>query len=591
MAAGLGTGLVLVGPAIGQPAEGPAPKSLLPKGFAGPSEPPPPAPAAPLPGVVSKDENMQAGEVPPVEAVGDMAPLPGLDSAAVRAAARDPLAGRGAAVGVLTPASGGHGAEAFAGADGRFLVGLARRVQAPIASRWAAIALRRAFLSEAAGPLRLSRGDWVAARAMLLVRMGDVEAAKLLVDRLPVDAYSRATYLVAGQVALAAADIGALCPIARTGRELSRDPLWELAMGMCAALEGDDISAAALFDRLQQRPDGLSAFDVRLGERVATMAGGGGRATGLDWREAPPLTPYRFGVALASGVAPPAPALEALGPARHGWLVRQPALAPEVRLLALPAAAIHGSVSSRELVSGVALLAPEETADGGADSPAARLRTAYAGAGVQARLAAMQAIWTTAVPGLDVEQARYAGLIQTAPAVARLPVNAAAATASADLIASLLAAGEVKAAQRWWPVASKAPDKVRARAWALLAVSGGIAATPDGFRAWLSDSDADERQAARLFSALAGLGMTQGGGWSMLAQAYLPASETAWSRAIRAAGRKGHSGAVALLAATGLQGRWAEVPAAHIMAIAEAMRASGRGEEARLFAAEALTRS
>ena len=591
---GLVMGLLVIAPGIvypagGQPAGGQAPKSLLPKGFG--AAPEPVAEPDPLPGVAAAPQPVAGDETASPEAaeLAGPPPLPGVDTQDSQLPTRDALAARAGSVpvGIYTPASGGHAKTAFSGADGRFLQGLARRVQTPIASRWAAISLRRAFLSQAEGPLRLSRGDWVAARAMLLMRLGDIEAAKLLVDRLPVEAYSPATYRVAGQVALAAADLAAMCPIARTGRELSRDPLWELALGMCAALEGDDISAAALFDRLQQQRATLSAFDVRLGERVATMAGGGGRASGVDWAEAPPLTPYRFGVALASGMEVPAPALVALGPSRHGWLVRQPGLAPDVRLASLPVAAVQGNVSSRELVSGVALLANDD----GSESQAAQLRMAFAGAGVPARLSAMQAIWSARVPGLEAADARYAGLLLTAPAALRMPVSEAAADASADLVASLLAAGEVTAARRWWRVADTASSDVRARTWALLAVSGGVAATPDAFRDWRDDSGADDRTAARLLAALAGLGLTRDSGWSGLMEELLPSRDNGWTRAILAAGRKRQSGTVALLAATGLQGRWADVPALHVRAITEALVASGRLQEARLFAAEALTRA
>ena len=46
-----------------------------------------------------------------------------------------------------------------------------------------------------------------------------------------------------------------------------------------------------------------------------------------------------------------------------------------------------------------------------------------------------------------------------------------------------------------------------------------------------------------------------------------------------------------LLAATGLQGGWADVPPAHVEAIVAALVACGRMTEARLFAAEAVTRT
>jgi hypothetical protein len=591
--AGLLLTLLLVVPApapvIGQPAP-PPPRSLLPEGFGAPN-PEPSAPAAPLPGT--------APEAPALPGTADLAeapedaPLAGLGAPPTTTPFRDPLAARSSAdtefAGVLTPRNGGFAEDAFAAADGRFLITLARRLEAPIASRWAAITLRRALLTRATPPARISAGDWVAARALLLMRMGEIDAAKLLVDRLPVEAYSAATYRVAGQVALAAADLGALCPIARTGRQISEDKMWEMALGICAALEGDDISAAALFDRLQQQQGDVSGFDVRLAERVATMAGGGGRATNINWKEAPPLTPWRFGVAVASGLAVPADALAALGPARHGWLIRQPGIAPEIRLAALPIAAVQGSASARELVSGIAAFAPDADAD--ADSPPARLRTAAAGVSVSARLAAMQAIWSAAVPGLSPQAARYAGLLQTGPAAARLAPASATAAASADVIASLLASGNIQAARRWWPVAQSEGGAVRARAWALLAVSGSVPATPDEFRDWQSDTSADDHAAARLLAALTGLGLTRGGGWSGLVDDLLPTTDSGWSRAIRAAGKARRSGAVALLAATGLQGTWADVPALHILAITEALVASGHAEDARLFAAEALTRT
>lgn len=489
--------------------------------------------------------------------------------------------------GALDTASGGWGNAVFAGSDGVFLAGLARRMNAPIGSRWASISLRRALISKATAPARISAGDWVAARAWVLLRMGEIDAASLLVSQLPLMAHTRATTRVAGQVALAAGDIGGLCPVARAGRQSSADTLWELALGMCAALEGDDISAAALFDSLRNRQTGISSFDVRLGERIAVLAGGGGRATNIEWSEAPAITPYRYGVAMAAGVQVPAERLGALGPARHGWFVRQPVLAPQVRLASLGPAAVQGSLSVAELVSGVAALAADDTET----SMGALLRKAFAGAGPAQRVAAMKAIWAQPAAGLNAEQARYAGLLQTAPAAARLPASDDVAAASADIIASLLAAGNTARARAWWKVADKADAPVRARAWALLAAGGGIVPSPEGFRDWQDAVGADDRSAARLLASLAGLGLAQDSGWNDLKAGLLPQRETMWSRAISAAGVAGRPGEVAMLTATGLQGPMADVPALHLWRIAEALTRVGRVQEARLIAAEALTRS
>jgi hypothetical protein len=409
--------------------------------------------------------------------------------------------------------------------------------------------------------------------------MGEIDGAKLLVDAIPVDRYSPALYRVAADVALASADVAALCPIARTGRALFRTPLWELSFGMCAGIEGDDITAATIFDALD---DGrrVDRFDVRLGERIATMAGGAGRASNMDWNEAPALTRYRFGVATAAGVAVPADRLAALGPARFGWLVRIPTVSPEIRLAALRPAAITGSLSAAELVSAVAALSPGDAADG---SRAGLLRNAFAGSD---RRAALQAIWAS-----DGTGDSYGARLESAPVVARWPIASADADLSPDMIAALLAMGDQARARRWWPVADQAGGAVRARAWALLAVGqGNVPISADEFRDWRSETGADDRRAALLLAGLTGLGVARGSDWEGLRDDLLPASPNSWVRAIGAAAAAGRSGEVAVLAATGLQGRWIDVPPQHLYLIVAALTRVGRVTEARLIAAEAVTR-
>ncbi len=546
-------------------------KSLLPQGFDGPavkgSEVAPAEPAAP--------GALPTGLVPPPAPVGHQ---PGDAFAVPQATGRDI-----AIFGPLSTSAGGYGSEIFARSRGVFLAGLARRIATPIGSRWAAITLRRALLSESQAPVGIVPGDWVAARAGLLLRIGEIDGAKALTDAVPIDRYTPALYRTAAQVALAAGDLAGLCPIATTGQALSADPLWRLAVGMCAALQGDDITAAGVFDALRADRNAVEPFDVRLGERVATLAGGAGRASNIDWAESPALTPYRYGVAVAAGVAIPPAKLEALGPARFGWLVRAPGLAPDIRLAALRPAAMLGTMSATELVSSVAALSP---GDAGADTRAGELRTAFAGGSMDDRRAALRAIWASA-SGDD----RYGALIESATAAAHLPIDAASAADSADIIAALLSAGSIDAARRWWPIADKADAKVRSRAWALLAASeAGVAITPAAFRDWRSASGVDARGASLLLAALSGLGRTRDSGWDSLERELLPASANSWTRAIDAAGDAGRTGEVAILAATGLQGDWSGVPPLHLYHIVAALVRTGRPQEARLIAAEAMTR-
>lgn len=580
----LATGIAV--PVIGQqPAPvatpAPAPKSLLPDDMdTGPQRP---VVVAPLLPATIDSAQPPAGEAaapgaPPL--LGDAAPT---DETALVDPFAAPASGRDITViGPLTPAAGGYGVGTFRGSRGRFLAGLANRIDAPIASRWASIMLARALLSESAAPASIVAADWVAARTWLLVRMGEIDGAKRLVDSVPVDRYSPALYRVAGQAALAAADIYGLCPIAGNGRLLSKDPLWELAIGMCAALQGDDLTAARVFDGLAEDGTRVDAFDVRLGERIATIAGGAGRAAIIDWNEAPGLTPFRYAVATASGVSVPAETLEALGPARFGWLVRNPGVDAEIRLGSLRQAAVIGTMSATEVASGVAALA---TGDG--DERARQLRTAFAGGSLNNRRDALKAIWASDVSDGD---ARYGGLIEAATAAARLPINADSAEASADIIASLLAAGDTARALRWWPVADTASPAVRARAWALLATgTGGVPADTGDFDDWRSATGASERQAAMLVAGLAG--MASDDTWDDERDDLVPPLNNSWSRAITAAAAGGRMGEVIILAATGLQGGWADVPPAHLYHIVAALNRVGRGKEARLIAAEAVSRS
>jgi hypothetical protein len=91
-------------------------------------------------------------------------------------------------------------------------------------------------------------------------------------------------------------------------------------------------------------------------------------------------------------------------------------------------------------------------------------------------------------------------------------------------------------------------------------------------------------------AALAGLGQTGGSEWSALKADLLPRAANSWTRAIDAAGAAGRLGEVTILAATGLQGPWADVPPLHLYHIVSALSRAGRSDEARLIAAEALTR-
>ena len=417
--------------------------------------------------------------------------------------------------------------------------------------------------------------------------MGEIDGAKALVDAVPVDRYSASLYKVAAQAAFAAADIGGVCPLAITGTSLSRDPAWPLAVAMCGAMQGDDLTAARVFDELR---DGrtVEPFDIRLGERVATITGGGGRATNIDWDEAPALTPWRWGVATALGVAVPPERLTALGAARFGWLVRSAAVAAEVRESALRPAAAIGVLSGDELVSAVAAGAAGQGDDAIQGTPAGRLRKAFAAASTTDRMVAIRAIWAT---GTD-DGTRYSALIESASAVLRIEPGAGVAGDSAQIIAALLAVGAEPAARRWWPVAQDGSAAIRGQGWALLAAGAerGIPIDRAAFNNWRSATSASPHRAALLLAALTALGRAQGPEWQSLRADLLPETGNSWTRAIDAAAAAGRRGEVVVLAGTALQGAWIDVPPGHLRHLMAALLRVGMAHEARMIAAESVMR-
>jgi hypothetical protein len=585
LAAGLAAAVAL--PVIGQE----APKSILPEGFDD-APPAPVAPPAPIPGV---DATGTSATPAAPGAEGTVLP-PGTTGAPEPVVAADPLLTAPKSksvdfVGWLSPRAGGYGPNAFAGSNGRFVGGLLKRLDAPVASRWAHIVLRRALLSEVPTPAGARPADWIAERAWALVRMGEVDGAKRLIAAMPVDRYTPRLYTVAAQVHLAAGDALGLCPLAPTAVTISKEPLWPLMNGLCAALEGDDLTSATTFDALRDR-EAADPFDIGLAERLATAASGTGRAANVEWGEVGKLTTYRFGMATAGGVTVPDNLVDDAKPAVKAWLLRSPAATLERRLAVAPTAAALGVSSAAELGRVHSAYAAEMDPFAFDASPSGRLRVAFVGRDPDDRLSALRTLWRRGT----TERERFASKILTAPAAARFPVDEDHADAAPDLVESALTAGYTTAALRWWPIANGEGGATRDRTWALLVLAdprGRVPAAADRFDDWYASEKGrlgDERATYRaqlLAAALSGLG--RGGDWEdVLDDLDVAPIDNGWSRRLDAAASARRVGEVAVLAATGLQ---KGVPPRHLQKIIAAYRRVGLQHEARMLAVEALTRS
>ena len=138
---------------------------------------------------------------------------------------------------------------------------------------------------------------------------------------------------------------------------------------------------------------------------------------------------------------------------------------------------------------------------------------------------------------------------------------------------------------------------VGSQAWGLLAVGSprpldGVTAARVASFASSDDSESGLRRQL-LSAALIGLDRLDRGDVSALSQNQNLGlgKVTRWTQAIDAAAQRGEPGTVALLAAAGMQGSsWNQMPPYHLYHITRALRLVGLDADARMIAAEALTR-
>ncbi|WOK37104.1 hypothetical protein [Sphingomonas sp. C3-2] len=586
-----GAGILVGLPALGQE----APESLLPPGFGDPASAPPPQQAPSTPDRGASPTAPAAPVAPPSNAANPAETLPaaepGADGEALPEDAfasllpPEPVRPLGA-VGPLYRSTGGLGDDAFAGTDGRALVHLMRRLNAPLPSRWESILLRRALLSNVPTPSGVSAPDWVAERAWLLLRMGEADSARLLIQSVDANQYSPWLFAVAMQTQLALGDPAGLCPLVEPASAVSRDTGWMLARAMCAALSGEPGTATAAIEQARNtRLRGRRTIDLLLAEKVVGAGANGRRSVTIEWDKVNTLNSWRYGLAAAVNVPIPERLFKTVGPQVQGWRIRAPFLPDSELLGAGRDAAVLGVLSSAALVDLYGGLLDRTDPSEIAGTPMIKLRDAYAAADIDDRMAAMRDLWGN---GEDA-QARFAGLILTARAAGRVPASADLADDTPLLLASMYAAGLDNRADLWSRVVGDSDD-----GWALLAVgSQRPRVAVNAGRAGDYAGSVDPHKGALFIAALAGLGrISLQDAQGIAADLNTDIARTSkWSNLLGRAAANGQQGTVALLAAVGMQTReWQHVPAAHLYHIVSALRQVGLEAEARMIAAEALTR-
>lgn len=566
-------------PAPGRPAAAPTPTSA-PRPSA-PSAPASSAAPAPRPGVAP----LPTGAMPDNAALipGEQGAMPAdpLELAPPRYDLPPGSRRSLSRIGPLTPATGGLAPEAF-GNRGRYLTIIMDKVRRPIVSRWGAILLRRAMLSAADTPANIHGADFAAARAWLLLGQGESVAARMVVQSVDVDKATPRMRSVAMQVYLANGDPAGLCPYVPA--MAGSDKTWQLAQAMCASLVGEPGTASAAIERVR-RSGAVQTIDVKLAEKVVGAGVNSNRSATVRWDGVEQLTPWRFGLATATGGTIPDSLWGQATPAMRRWAMQLPMVEVNRRLSVAGDAAAGGALSARGYVDLVSFAAAQDEPSPTTVELAAAVRGAFVYAELSDRLSAITGLATNAANP-------YAGKVLAARAAARVGPARVSDDQALQLLASMFAGGLDNNAMAWAPRVA-----VGSQAWGLLAVGsprplvGVTSGNVDDFAD--SDDSADALRTRFLAAALVGLDRVDRDDAARLAENNQLAlnTSTRWTRAITLAAERGEPGTVALLAAVGLQGQsWADVPPYHLYHITAALRRVGLGAEARMIAAEALSR-
>jgi hypothetical protein len=495
-------------------------------------------------------------------------------------------------VGALDPAQAGVGTDPWGGASGAFLSILMRRMDTPIASRWAHIALRDGLLAKSRAPRSVNPVDWVAERAWLLLRLGEADAARMLIAGVDTDRFTPKMTQVAVQSALANADPPGLCPLENGIRKYDSS-IRALVSAICASLSGEPESAFAQIDDAR-RHGRIGGIDLNLAEKVVGAAGGG-RAATIEWDPVDRLTAWRFGLATATGMELPDRLVRAASPQLRAFQARAPLLTADQRLDSARIATGLGVFSSQSLVDLYSALYDSTDPSDLPGTDAWQLRQAFVGKDRDARLAAIRKLLDSAKDPLTKEAARAL----VARAATRIDPDADFSADAPELISAMLAAGYDRAAARWIPAIRRMDGEPADRAWAMLALSSadprGLDLSFGRISGFISrDKSPGKVRSSLLVAGLAGLGRISLDSASTLNRrnGLGLGKQSRWTQMIDSAAGFGQAGTVLVMTGTGFQTTaFANVPAEHLYHAVAALRHTNQDFTARMIAAEALSRT
>lgn len=582
--------LALALPAIAQD----RPESILPPGFGDPATPSPEPVtnnSGPSNRPSSDRQTVEGSAVEIVESLlGDESaraePVPQVEYP--RAARRNPRI-----AGTLEPQDVGIGYQPWGAASGKALQILLRRMDTPLASRWVHIGLRNALLARAPSPIDVHPADWAAERAWLLLRMGEADAARLLIASVDSDRFTPKMNQVALQSALASSDPSAMCPV-EAGVAKLEPRVSALVTAICASLSGESERAAADIEAARRRGR-VGGIDLALADKVVGAGAETSRAVTVEWEPVDRLNSWRYGLATATGMMPPDRLIKSASLQTQAWLARAPMFPATQRLPAARVAGALGVLSSQALIDLYATSYDATDPDELGGTEAWQLRLAFIGKDQDARLAAMRNIWGNADSPLD----RIAARVLLSRAARRVVPNSDLQSDAPDIVASLLAGGFDRESARWAASLGDMDDEAADKVWAMLALGApqtrGLGINASRIEDFADrDNSEGKQRTALLVAGLAGLGRITPAAAGRLNSAYRLrlGAKTEWTGLIDGAMRRRQAGTVLVLTATALQGGdFEQVRPVYMFHAINALQKTGQGFLARMIAAEALART
>jgi hypothetical protein len=490
-------------------------------------------------------------------------------------------------VGFIGEEEGGLNPNSLTGQNGRLVKLALAGNRGQLVSRWGHILLRRALASRLNAPRGLSPQQFLALRVQLLLRMGEVDAARAIVQDIDNGNYTPELTAAAFDAYVDAGDITGICPVMSTNSATREDPRWDATRNICSAFRGNSSEGIRQLDRSLSRGE-MPRIDLLLAQKYAGAAGKTRRAVTIEWDGVDRITPWRYGLATAVGLEPPAALMSAGGHRYDSLVALSPAASLQRRAAAADWAAGEGVLSSQAMVDLYGQIYAQPDMEAPFSERAEALRNAYVAGDAAARFAAIEQLWG----GTETEAALYSRRVLTAFAAARLPVSAERADSAAPLIASMLTAGLDANAMRWASAVERG-----SLAWALLSLAAPVRSSEvdtGSIDRFIDDDESDEaKKSAFLVAGLAGLGRIGSGAASQYSASLNLGlgGETRWTRAIESAAQSNDEASVVLLVGLGMQGTsWKRMTPRYLYHIVSALRRVGLDAEARMIAAEAVAR-